>query len=1219
MVLFYFPSFQTNGRNSLLTNSKVVQSPQIGKNSTIIQRNKAFSVTNQPFKVRGVINISLSLQEPYNLTINSNFYMEISTKPTNYSLELDSVNYSFIDNNNNFTYCLIESENIIDGIYEIFFFIELNYTIWEKYETSFIIDNTAPQISEIEFPWNSIQPDTQTNLTIQVYDLMNITRVNLTVFQLSTHIVIVSKVFYSPLSNQSLVISIPRLPFGFHGYFKVFTEDELGNEGVLGSYNFKVRSIDINNFVLRDPVYGREHSIGNRTYTLFRSLNYYLEFNLTNFLLDNEEEIYFISLRFANDYNETWYLDFDSDRTKLSLPLHPEYNGTCSSNFISVEWVHLSSNDQDNATRYLIFSTSFSVFILPPPSDFINFHNFFIISVFLIVGIIYRFHYRFYGSFKFKDSFTFPKHTKGLLLGLFFIVVFFLMGVLVYASLVSNGIIAIFLELFSAPTSLIFLLIITLFSMIIFSSAFILSRDVVDSVSEIIENKGIDNKFDNFLPPILFLIITISSFSILEKQNLQDLSFLFAKYFPSNTLFEHLQFLSLYYFLQFYVSRPMHRMLRKKKRIKENPLIESSIFFIGLVFYSTIHLWTYPFSNLFTVLVVIGFLAGFGIQIFINSVLLKSTSITPRNWHLFELEHHKVNPHRWNANIKYEIIHPRFVQVYATFFNEKELEITEISKNKSILDINRIIEFGVYRIELLIGFKVSFLSIGIRRKRIFEIKPYVEELNIRSFLNSIGYSKLERINNFDLDTSINIPGRRIFQITEVEKKFDQKFLRSLVYVSSETVSVNTIRDFDAILETEWVKKENLGLLITPTPLDVYSALQRTLYQTEDDVMIVPILYSDIVEHLHSESKHVQWKRIFDKAIRRYTSKQDLFSFTSPIDDPSQFFGRDGIITEIVNSCDLKQPFAILGFYRIGKSSVAREFARRYNTKAVVSIYRLSGTIGYQSLLGDIWWKLWNQLQEEKEGFDVPEKSYSEKNSLKSYRRLLSSFSKLQADNKNREKSRIIIIFDEMTKFMEADFSLAEKMKFLEFIRLLDEEFPFITIGIILHDDEVTNNTQFPTFQYFSEYWVTGLDHSEAQTMILDLAKRMEIRIPYSTAQRIVTHWDGYPLLIRFFCSMLYKRYGSDIPEISEKKFDSLLLDEDFSRKEDGSLRMIWENQICLIEQEILTKIINDDFIDLEEYNYQIHVKKLKIKGLIDDNLIIKSNSFQRWIKSNKIY
>ena len=102
----------------------------------------------------------------------------------------------------------------------------------------------------------------------------------------------------------------------------------------------------------------------------------------------------------------------------------------------------------------------------------------------------------------------------------------------------------------------------------------------------------------------------------------------------------------------------------------------------------------------------------------------------------------------------------------------------------------------------------------------------------------------------------------------------------------------------------------------------------------------------------------------------------------------------------------------------------------------------------------------------------------------------------------------------------------DKMTFLRFIKSITEEFDNLLIGLILHNDEITRKIEYPTFQLFTEYWISGLDYISAKQMILDSADQMLITFPPELAEKIVHYWDGHPLLIRNFCNLFYNTYLS---------------------------------------------------------------------------------------------
>ncbi|GEM_PF-5875165 len=253
--------------------------------------------------------------------------------------------------------------------------------------------------------------------------------------------------------------------------------------------------------------------------------------------------------------------------------------------------------------------------------------------------------------------------------------------------------------------------------------------------------------------------------------------------------------------------------------------------------------------------------------------------------------------------------------------------------------------------------------------------------------------------------------------------------------------------------------------------------------------------------------------------------KDYFNFSDPIDADSLFFGRQRLLTEAAAAARGGQNQGIFGLRRIGKTSILMSLQRSFRQRNLGKIVIFS--LDDPSRIRERWTGILSQLAALIDTNSIRDK-YDVTNASRLFR------SAIQRYVKDNPKQQIVIAFDEIEHIVpttvKASYSHWKEDYFhlMDNIRAATREIPNFSVIICGINAKSLEQSHFdgipnPIFSSMSIRNVQMFSYEDVAQMLVRLGLFMGISFDEPALRAIYTEYGGHPLLIRQFCSKLFKR------------------------------------------------------------------------------------------------
>lgn len=364
------------------------------------------------------------------------------------------------------------------------------------------------------------------------------------------------------------------------------------------------------------------------------------------------------------------------------------------------------------------------------------------------------------------------------------------------------------------------------------------------------------------------------------------------------------------------------------------------------------------------------------------------------------------------------------------------------------------------------------------------------------------------------------------------------------------------RAFDVLdeLAIQELRLEEICSIIISKDSNVAQRINTILKSNQEARVLVPFTYDELLGNDSDEF-------VIDRMRKEFFSR-DLFGIQNALKKDLYFFGRRGLLQELVNKHESNENCGIFGLRKTGKTSILYGIERTLNRKSSISIFIDCQTIHNKS---------WNQALKYIViySYDVSNTKLDKiKKHLENYddeSLVAETFYDDITNLISHKKKNLLIIFDEIEN-ITFDTSASENwkngknfIKFWQVIRstcqrnTLQYVFTFLIAGTnprcveIPTIDKVDN----PIFQQFTPIYIEPFTVEQTQEMVERLGGYMGLRFSQEVCTHIVEDFGGHPLLMRQVCSFIHRKLINEPRPLTIKKAEYIAYKQQFYAEQTG--------------------------------------------------------------------
>lgn len=447
---------------------------------------------------------------------------------------------------------------------------------------------------------------------------------------------------------------------------------------------------------------------------------------------------------------------------------------------------------------------------------------------------------------------------------------------------------------------------------------------------------------------------------------------------------------------------------------------------------------------------------------------------------------------------------------------------------------------------------------------------------------------------------------------EISKAFNIVREMAVVFSPYEKLEPRTLDAID-LLQIPDLRIEEICFFLVSRDENVELSLSEMIKSNQESRIIVPFSYIELEDISPNEKDNYVLSK-----MRKLFYSRDLFGIQDPLKKELFFFGRQTIISDLVNKHLCNENSGLFGLRKTGKTSILYGVERALDRKKSISLF-----IDCQTLHNKEWnmalFYIISQLQKElrfsKSGKVHSMEDYQNESFAAEYFEddliLLHSYG----------KKKILLIFDEIEN-ITFDTSITEFWKtgeaFIKFWQVIrstyqrnqNGDFSYLITGTNPRCIETPSikNVDNPIFSQIRPYYIPPFDYKQTKEMIDKLGGYMGLNFMEEVCTHLEEDFGGHPLLMRQMCSFIHKKVGFQRP-YTIVKADYELYKEAFYKEDTGF------PQYAKMVLDVLSNWYNDEYQmllwlaqkDIETFNGLAHLSPLYISHLINYGIIIEHN------------
>lgn len=399
-----------------------------------------------------------------------------------------------------------------------------------------------------------------------------------------------------------------------------------------------------------------------------------------------------------------------------------------------------------------------------------------------------------------------------------------------------------------------------------------------------------------------------------------------------------------------------------------------------------------------------------------------------------------------------------------------------------------------------------------------------------------------------------------------------------------------------------LRAETVCRVLISKDVNIESSIEKLLKSDPEQPIVIPFSYKEL---LAGYSPYFVRTR-----FQKHLYSRDLFSFMSPLKKDFYFFGRKGIVLELVNRHKSGEHTGLFGLRKSGKTSILYAIERLMSLSNEKLIFLDCESPSIHKLR-------WNELLFKlvsvyTETIDsrikiINNGRYSEKEAADAF------CADMRRIYESKKRAPVLIIFDEIERISPKTGSSIhwkdgdDFVLFWQALRSFYQRHPEMITYLIAGtnpspvEQHIINGQENPLFGSIPCKYVAAFNFDQVKEMIGKLGYYMGIKFDDLYYGKLTEDFGGHPFLTRQFCSILHKICPSKRP-ISVDKVVYEKAKEEFKRNFTEYFEMIikvlhdWYNE----EYDMLTFLANGDLGSFDRLAsiYPQHIKHLLGYGLI---------------------
>lgn len=319
------------------------------------------------------------------------------------------------------------------------------------------------------------------------------------------------------------------------------------------------------------------------------------------------------------------------------------------------------------------------------------------------------------------------------------------------------------------------------------------------------------------------------------------------------------------------------------------------------------------------------------------------------------------------------------------------------------------------------------------------------------------------------------------------------------------------------------------------------------------------------------------------------NSRDLFDFSDPLKKDFYFFGRNEIVTDIIDKHKSNLNSGLFGLRKTGKTSIIYDIIRKVSrTDTIAVLIDCQNTSFNMRRWNDALYFVLNHVASVP-GYTIPEESaFSETNAGEIF------FKEMNAIHQATKKS-ILLLFDEIENITFGKSAVSHWRDGLDFVYFWQSirsayqssgegVFTFCILGTNAKcvEDPTINGADNPIFNIFQPKYIPGFTVQQTREMVRKLGRLMGIKFEEPIYSRLTEDYGGHPFLVRRVCSMLAQSYPSRPVTIDRTKYIAI---RDKFNCESDYFKMLLEvlQQFYETEYEMLTYLANGNIDDFKYF------------------------------------
>jgi hypothetical protein len=351
---------------------------------------------------------------------------------------------------------------------------------------------------------------------------------------------------------------------------------------------------------------------------------------------------------------------------------------------------------------------------------------------------------------------------------------------------------------------------------------------------------------------------------------------------------------------------------------------------------------------------------------------------------------------------------------------------------------------------------------------------------------------------------------------------------ALVVSSSKTVPPSILQAADACLAEApaFGRVESLAYVLAAPAPNIVSQVQTYLSENHQSRLVVPFTWDELIT---SEGRWSIRARFTESLAAR-----DLFDMQQPLATDTYYFGRNELVTDLLDRFRGSENSGLFGLRKTGKTSAVFKLRRlAESSKAGLAIYIDAQDHSIYSLR---WWELLGLL-----GNEIDERlaakapvdlmpPYTEKTAGARFRELIEhSLASLPPTHR-----RILFILDEIEHLVPElgpdqarhwDEDFIPFWKTLRAIQTVNRGLSFLVVGVNAATVERPSieNQDNPLFALVGVRYMPSFTREEVREMVKTIGRPMGMRFDENAYTYLWQRYGGHPTLTRLACSWHHKR------------------------------------------------------------------------------------------------